>query len=137
VRRAAAKIKRIAARTRAPERADALVGHNIRIQRIAKKMSQGALAARLGVTAQQVQKYERGANRVTAGRLVRLAGIFDVPLMTLFDGIEGLPAGAGWSPLQLIADRRALRLAQAYAQLGEGRLRSAIVGLVEELASRD
>ena len=137
MRRAAAKIKRIAARARAPEPADALVGHNIRIQRIARKMSQGELAARLGVTPQQVQKYERGANRITAGRLVRLAGIFEVPLMTLFDGIEGLPAGSGWSPLSLIADRRALRLAQAYAQLGEGRLRSAIVGLVEELANRD
>jgi transcriptional regulator with XRE-family HTH domain len=136
VRRAAAKIKRIAARARAPELADTLVGHNIRIQRIAKKMSQSELAARLGVTAQQVQKYERGANRVTAGRLLRLAGIFEVPLMTLFDGIDSLSAGSGWSPLSLLADRRALRLAQAYAQLGEGRLRSLIVDLVEELVGR-
>jgi transcriptional regulator with XRE-family HTH domain len=137
VRRDATKIKRTAARARAPELADTLVGHNIHIQRIAKKMSQGELAGRLGVTPQQVQKYERGANRVTAGRLLRLAGIFEVPLMTLFDGIDGLPAGPGWSPLPLIADRRALRLAQAYAQLSEGRLRSAIVGLLEELARRD
>jgi transcriptional regulator with XRE-family HTH domain len=119
---------------RTPDPVDALVGGNIRLQRLAKKISQGELAEHLGVTSQQVQKYERGANRVTAGRLLRLTDIFDIPLTTLFDGVNGLRASSGVSPVQLITDPRAFRLAQAYAQIGDTGLRGAIVALVEDIA---
>jgi transcriptional regulator with XRE-family HTH domain len=123
VRRPAGEIKGTGRSARAPDPVDALVGSNIRLQRIAKSMSQGELGERLGITAQQVQKYERGANRITAGRLIRLTEIFDVPLMTLFDGAEGSGASSDASFLHLIADRRAFRLAQAYAQIDAAGLR--------------
>src|SRR5215510_9331927 len=68
-----------------PDAVDALVGHNIRIQRHARRMSQTALAERLGVTFQQVQKYEGGVNRVGAGRLTRIAAVLGVPVTALLD----------------------------------------------------
>jgi transcriptional regulator with XRE-family HTH domain len=83
-----------------------------------------------------VQKYERGANRVTCGRLVRIADIVGVPLAALFDGIKGLPARSGPSPLDLIADPQSFRLVQGFAQIGEVGLRRTIVALVDHLAQR-
>jgi transcriptional regulator with XRE-family HTH domain len=121
---------------RTPDPIDALVGRNIRLQRLAKRISQGELAKHLGITLQQVQKYERGANRVTAGRLVRLTDILEVSLTALFDGVSGPRASSGASPVDLIIDPRAFRLAQAYAQIGDAGLRSAIVALVEDIARR-
>src|SRR5262245_33978538 len=70
---------------KSPDAIDRLVGRNIRIQRLAKGLSQTDLAAQLGVSFQQVQKYERGANRIGAGRLVRIADTLDVSLLTLFE----------------------------------------------------
>jgi transcriptional regulator with XRE-family HTH domain len=121
---------------RTPDPVDALVGRNIRLQCLAKRISQGELAGQLGITAQQVQKYERGANRVTAGRLVRLTDIFEVPLTALFEGVSGLRASSGVSPVDLITDPRAFRLARAYAQIGDAGLRRVIVALVEDIAHR-
>jgi transcriptional regulator with XRE-family HTH domain len=118
---------------RTPDPVDLLVARNIRIQRIVKGLSQGEIADRLGITCQQLQKYERGANRITCGRLVRIADIVGVPLATLFDGIKGLPARPGPAPLDLIADPQSFRLAQAFAQIGEAGLRRAIVVLVDDL----
>ena len=60
-----------------------------RVQRLAKKMSQSALADAIGISFQQVQKYEKGVNRVGAGRLVKIAAALDLPVMTLLDGIPG------------------------------------------------
>ena len=71
---------------------DATVGHNIRVQRLGKKMSQTALADAIGLTFQQVQKYEKGVNGVGAGRLVRVAAALDVPVMRLLDGVAGAAA---------------------------------------------
>jgi|GEM_PF-2222708 len=92
---------------------DATVGHNIRVQRLAKKMSQSVLADAIGITFQQVQKYEKGVNRVGAGRLVKIAAALDLPVMTLLDGIPGAgrkretPAA-----LALIAHAQPLRIDQ-------------------------
>ncbi|MFL4968348.1 MAG: helix-turn-helix domain-containing protein [Xanthobacteraceae bacterium] len=69
-----------------PDAIDVLVGHNIRIQRHAKGVSQTELAQRVGVTFQQVQKYEGGVNRVGAGRLTRIAAVLGVPVTALLDG---------------------------------------------------
>jgi transcriptional regulator with XRE-family HTH domain len=98
-------------------------------------MSQQALAEQLGVSFQQLQKYEKGSNRVGGGRLSRIASIFSVPIATLFEGTaaEGSrPAEA--SALRLIADRQPMRLVQAFAQLRNRNIRLSIVKLVERLA---
>src|ERR1700716_1893754 len=71
---------------RSPLPIDVLVGQNIRICRLQKELSQGELGRRIGVTFQQVQKYEKGANRVGASRLTQIADTLGVPIPTLFDG---------------------------------------------------
>src|SRR5215510_6885812 len=105
-----------------PNAVDVQVGGNIRIQRHAGRISQSALAGRLGVTFQQVQKYEGGVSRVGAGRLARIAAALGVPVAALLGGVEGVrderaPAG---SALAMIAEPQPYRLAAAYARIPEG-----------------
>src|SRR5712691_6065016 len=69
-----------------PMRVDLLVGRNIRICRLQRGLTQSELGGHLGVTPQQIQKYENGANRVGASRLDQIAGALEVSLATLFDG---------------------------------------------------
>jgi transcriptional regulator with XRE-family HTH domain len=118
-----------------PTAIDTVVAHNIRIHRMAKGVSQTELAEVLGLTFQQVQKYETGANRVAAGRLVRIAKILQVPVMALFDGVEGASGPNAQSPLRLIVQPHSLRLAQAFSNLRDPHLRLALVELVEKAAA--
>jgi transcriptional regulator with XRE-family HTH domain len=104
------------ASAKAPDAVDALVGRNIRIRRFAAGMSQTELADRLGVSFQQVQKYEKGINRISGGRLVRAAKIFRVPVTALFEAAQDR------SPSALIAERTAYRLAVAFARLRNRRI---------------
>lgn len=67
---------------------DAYVGAQIKQRRTAVGMSQTVLANRLGITFQQVQKYEKGANRVGSSRLYEISEILDVPIQSFFDGVE-------------------------------------------------
>ncbi len=120
---------------KSPNAIDAAVGRNVRIRRMAKGLSQSQLADRLGVTFQQVQKYEKGTNRIGSSRLVRIAEILGLPVTALFDGIENAAPSGRAAPLLLIADRRSLRLAQAFAVIGEPTIRLSIVELVERTAA--
>jgi transcriptional regulator with XRE-family HTH domain len=124
------------AKSRPPKRPssiDIAVGRNVRIWRLAKGLSQAQLATRLGVTFQQIQKYEVGANRIGTGRLVKLAAILGVPIAALFDGTEG--ADPARSLLALIADKRAFRLAHAFAAIKDNTARVTLVNLVEKIAT--
>src|SRR5262245_52154816 len=67
-----------------PDPVDVEVGQRIRIQRLQSGLSQTSLAEQLGVTFQQVQKYEKGVNRVGAGRLTKIAKVLDVPVSSFF-----------------------------------------------------
>jgi transcriptional regulator with XRE-family HTH domain len=117
---------------RRPSPVDVAVGRNVRIWRMARGLSQAQLANRLGVTFQQVQKYEVGANRIGTGRLVRLAAILGIPIAALFDGADA--ADPARSMLALIADIRAFRLAHAFAAVNDTTLRLSLVKLVEKVA---
>ena len=68
---------------------DALVGQNIKICRLQRKMSQGELGRRIGVTFQQVQKYERGINRIGASRLTKICDVLQITPAWLFEGAPG------------------------------------------------
>jgi transcriptional regulator with XRE-family HTH domain len=115
---------------------DEIVGHNIRIHRMQRGMSQTDLAEQLGVSCQQVQKYEKGVNRVGSSRLYRLADVLEVPVVTLYDGADSRRADTrGKSALKLISERQPLRLVQAFAGIKDMRVRRAVVTLVEKLAS--
>ena len=112
-----------------------MVGHNIRVQRLAKKMSQSALADAIGITFQQVQKYEKGVNRVGSSRLVRIAAALDLPVMTLLDGIAGGRRRAGApAALALIAHAQPLRLVHAFAAIEDKGVRRTLLGLAEGIA---
>ena len=105
---------------------------------MARGMSQTELGKRIGVTFQQVQKYEKGANRVGAGRLTRIATVLEVPVSTFF-GASGAPGdqaapAAGRSDLEYLIQPGALRLLRAYGQVRPGALQRSIVVLVERLA---
>ena len=72
-------------KNRRPNSADIQIGESIRAHRLIVGMSQSDLARRLGVSFQQIQKYEKGMNRVGAGRLPQIAEIFEIPISALFD----------------------------------------------------
>jgi transcriptional regulator with XRE-family HTH domain len=124
-----------------PDPVDIEVGHRIRIERLSRGLSQTALANKLGVTFQQVQKYEKGVNRVGAGRLTKIAEVLGVKVGTFFsgqeaqDGEESKQSGES-SPLKLLTVSGAFRLLRAYAEIEDANLRRSIVDLVEQITKR-
>ena len=116
-----------------PTSIDIVVGRNIRMWRMAKGLSQAQVAQRLGITFQQGQKYEVGANRIGTGRLVTVAAILGVPVAELLAGADGSEPTR--SLLSLVADRRSFRLANAFATITDSTARVSIVNLVEKIAA--
>ena len=114
---------------------DAMVGARIRMLRVNRGMSQTMLAERIGVTFQQVQKYERGANRVGASRLSQIAFVLGVSVGELFESSGAGSPGLN-SPARLLAEPGALRVLKAYARTTSPRVRLRIAKLVESIASR-
>jgi transcriptional regulator with XRE-family HTH domain len=129
--------KESAVAKRSPLPIDVLVGQNIRICRLQKGLSQGELGRRIGVTFQQVQKYEKGANRVGASRLTQIADVLGVPIPTLFDGAPTAgqqPSSApDQSPRYLLAKPHSLRLLQGFDRIDNDATRLAVLHLVESL----
>ena len=116
---------------------DAVVGRTIRALRLSKGLSQGALGLRLGVSFQQIQKYENGTNRVGAGRLAQIAMALDVLMGALLQGVHTVKRRSRQDddPLALLSSGQAMRLAQAFSRIGDGRIRVALVSLAEGIAS--
>jgi len=123
-----------------PDPVDIEVGHRIRIERLSRGLSQTALANQLGVTFQQVQKYEKGVNRVGAGRLTKIAEVLGIEVGTFFSGREMLNSEQSKegesSPLKLLTVSGAFRLLRAYSDIEDTNLRRAIVDLVEQISSQ-
>ena len=113
---------------------DVAVGARIRLLRKVRGMSQQALAEAAGVTFQQIQKYERGANRVSASMLSRIATALDAPVAEMF-GEAGASSGAVDEVAELLAEPGALDLLRAYTSLPRGPARSALVDFVRALQS--
>jgi transcriptional regulator with XRE-family HTH domain len=112
---------------------DVLVGRNIRICRLQRKMSQGELGRCIGVTFQQVQKYENGTNRIGAGRLMQISGVLGVPLSSLFDGAATVGNAGLQSVREMVSRPRSMRLLQAYDRIKDRRVAAAVLALVETL----
>ncbi len=117
-----------------PDLIDKLVGRNIRIQRLAKGLSQTELATQLGVTFQQVQKYEKGVNRIGCGRLFQIASVLSVHITDFFEGSEKSKASSGRVVRDLISEPQSFHLVQAFAEISDRRLRSSVVDLVKKIA---
>jgi transcriptional regulator with XRE-family HTH domain len=122
---------------------DAHVGHQIRGRRELMGMSQGKLGELLGLTFQQVQKYEMGVNRIGAGRLFELARILGVGVLYFYDGMvddrSGRPLGFAEddAPAPIPPGNRSQDLAQlnaAFERISDAKVRKRILELVEGLA---
>lgn len=96
-----------------PRETDVHIGRRLREARLARGLSQGALGKKLGVTFQQVQKYESGANRIGGSRLWDISGILDVPVGYFFEGLpaKGKPVSSSREPEPPLT-RRSLELAK-------------------------
>jgi transcriptional regulator with XRE-family HTH domain len=131
--------------TKAPNPIDKYVGSRVRMRRIMLGMSQEKLGEALGLTFQQVQKYEKGTNRVGASRLQQISEILQVPVSFLFDGgpSGGATAGGfseGSSPAYVsdfLATSEGLALTRAFTRITDAKLRRSIVELVEQIAARE
>jgi transcriptional regulator with XRE-family HTH domain len=119
---------------RRPEAGDAVVGQNIRLYRLARRMSQTALAERIGITSRQVQKYENGVNSVGAGHLVGIATALNVPVAELIAGLDAPQHRSGSAPLALIAQAMPMRLIQAFCKIPDRAVRRGLMQLTEEIA---
>ncbi len=120
---------------------DTHVGERIRSQRKALHLSQEKLGNELGVTFQQVQKYERGANRVGASRLWRLSKVMDVPVSFFFEGLDGVVhshsvAEDEQPPIvyDFIKSPEGLELAKTVARIKNPAIRKQILDLAKSLA---
>jgi transcriptional regulator with XRE-family HTH domain len=112
---------------------DLLVGSRIRMFRKGRKMSQAQLGKKLGVTFQQVQKYENGKNRVGASRLQMISTALDVPVGQFFADDAGT---SRTSAKPLAFDPQALRFAEAFIRLSDRELRNSIIDMVEAMARK-
>ena len=117
-----------------PDPLDIEIGQRVRTFRLQKGLSQEKLGDQLGLTLQQVQKYEKGANRIGAGRLQRIADILGIPVSDFFTSHR--QGGVAPSELfKLLDTAAALRLVRAYSRIHEPKLQQAITRLVESIAS--
>ncbi|NIX75275.1 helix-turn-helix domain-containing protein [Microvirga terricola] len=121
---------------KSPSDADRHVGMRIRLRRVSIGMSQERLGDILGLTFQQVQKYEKGTNRVGAGRLVDIAGALGVSVGYFFEGYaKATPSNSLHDDLQpLISTHDGLALARAFARIGDTAVRKKLVAMVASVA---
>lgn len=127
-----------------PNPIDVHVGNRVRMRRMLVGMSQEKLGEALGLTFQQVQKYEKGANRVSASRLFQMAVALDVPIQFFFDDLPSQNAGEGESglaengPRDLVMDllnsNEGFQLARAFSTIEDENVRKKILDLVRALA---
>ncbi|HET9574254.1 MAG TPA: helix-turn-helix transcriptional regulator, partial [Methyloceanibacter sp.] len=115
---------------------DLIIAENVRTARIARKISQTDLGKPLGITFQQIQKYEKGTNRIGAGRLVAIAGVLRVPVTDLLAGTGKSQSSRERTPCEILAgSREGNRVAAAFNGL-EPQFRSLVVELFEGVTEK-
>lgn len=129
---------------KAPNPIDKHVGSRVRMRRMMLSMSQEKLGGALGLTFQQVQKYEKGTNRIGASRLQQISHILQVPVAFFFEGApvaqhaeSNTEAPSPSYVSDFLATSDGLALTKAFMEIKEPKLRRRIVDLVEEIASRE
>lgn len=131
---------------RSPNPIDKHVGARVRMRRLLMGMSQEKLGEALGLTFQQVQKYEKGTNRIGASRLQEISKILQAPPAFFFEGSpNGLPTGtAGFqemTPMNFVSEfvgtAEGLQLNRAFAKIRNAKVRRRIIELVSTLADAE
>ncbi len=135
--------------TKAPNPVDKYVGSRVRMRRIMLGMSQEKLGEALGLTFQQIQKYEKGTNRVGASRIQQISEVLDIPVSFLFEGGPGAfstgngpDTGLGENPSpayvsDFLASAEGLALIRAFTKISNQKLRRSIVDMVEQVAAQE
>jgi transcriptional regulator with XRE-family HTH domain len=128
-----------------PNPVDKHVGSRVRMRRLMLSLSQEKLGDALGLTFQQVQKYEKGTNRIGASRLQHMSGILQVPVAFFFEGaprlgsdtksFTGAPSPTFVS--EFLATSEGLALMKAFTDIRNAKLRRSIVHLVEQIADAE
>jgi len=127
---------------KSPNPTDKHVGSRVRMRRMMLGMSQEKLGDALGLTFQQVQKYEKGTNRIGASRMAQIAEILQVPVSFFFDGVHvgsGLvPAGDGDQATfvdDFLATGDGIAIARSFTAIPDPKTRRRIVDLIEQIAA--
>ena len=120
---------------------DAQVGNRVRIRRMLIGMSQEKLGDLLGLTFQQVQKYEKGVNRIGAGRLYEISRILGVPIDFFYEGVAAVPEPAGFAEsrgappvMEFVSSGEGLQLSLAFMKIKDPKVRKRMLDLVKSLA---
>ena len=120
---------------RSPDRIDAVVGARIVALRAQAGLSQAQVAARIGVSFQQVQKYESGTNRVSASRLYQLATMFGAPIDSFFPPDSPAESAADWRDLRFMtASVEGRAIAAGFGLIGDRQVRRALAVIVGVLS---
>ncbi len=132
---------------KAPNPTDKHVGSRVRMRRMMLGMSQEKLGDALGLTFQQVQKYEKGTNRIGASRLQQICQILQVPVEFFFEGAPNAPSGTRTEGMaeapspayvsDFLATSDGLALTKAFMLIKNSKLRRRIVDLVEQIAAEE
>lgn len=123
---------------KSPNPIDVHVGARVRMRRFLVGMSQSKLADHLGVTFQQVQKYEKGMSRISASRLQTIANVFDVPVSFFFENIVDDPLSKGENLSDAVdaslLTQDGMALNKAFARIKSAKVRKSVIDLVKLLA---
>ena len=122
---------------------DIQVGNRVRIRRMLIGMSQERLGDLLGLTFQQVQKYEKGVNRIGAGRLFEVARILNVPVDFFYEGLSGaadqpgMGEGESAPVMEFVSSGEGLQLSLAFMKIKDAKVRKRVLDLVKSLAEEE
>ena len=125
-----------------PSDVDRVVGMRMRLRRRDLKLTQEQLGEKLGLTFQQVQKYEKGVNRVSAGRLFDLSGVLGVPITYFFEGIAEMVGSTTMTvaesepaPILPTMDMEAIELVTAFQKIADKDLRKTLLATIHAAAA--
>lgn len=135
----------MASEKRKPNPIDIHVGSRVRLRRTMIGMSQEKLGDALGITFQQIQKYEKGANRVGASRLQEISRVLNTPVSFFFEDAPGTPSGSdGFEESQstnyvvdFLSSSEGLQLNRAFVKISDPKIRKKLVELVRTLANEE
>ena len=118
---------------------DIQVGNRVRIRRMLIGMSQEKLGDLLGLTFQQVQKYEKGVNRIGAGRLYEVSRILNVPVDFFYEGVAASGQESEGTPpvMEFVSSGEGLQLALAFMKIKDVRVRKRMLDLIKSLAEEE
>jgi transcriptional regulator with XRE-family HTH domain len=113
---------------------ESLIGERVRFRRLQVGMSQEQLGEALGVTFQQIQKYEKGTNRVSSGRLVKIAEALECNVMLFFEGLDLIEMPTSTPFSQFLSTKDGVAIVEAMLKIRTQELRRTVIDIAEKLA---